>query len=119
MNADQIAAQVARAIAQVGQPVTLTRTTLGPNNQVVPFSLENAMAQVRGYQPHELTDTIMQGDREVTMSDVEIQRRQWPGPPRTGDVIAFADGTRARVLAAARVTVGATTVKHVLQVRGS
>jgi len=40
---------------------------------------------VRGYEPVQLIGGIVQGDRQVAVSNAEIADAQWPGPPRNGD----------------------------------
>lgn len=76
--------RIAAIIARHGQPVTLQRIT-GPSSQVR-FEVV-CQAIVRRYESHELISGsgIVQGDRSVIITNAEIARAQWPGPPRTSD----------------------------------
>ena len=40
---------------------------------------------MRGYEPVQLIGGIIQGDRQVTITNAEIADAQWPGPPRARD----------------------------------
>ena len=73
--------RITALIAQFGQPVTLQRLT-GTTTQV----RHDVVCQgiVRGYEPVQLIGGITQGDRQVAISNAEIARAQWPGPPRSG-----------------------------------
>jgi hypothetical protein len=42
-------------------------------------------AVVRNYQPQDLVGAIKQGDMLAIVSDAELARSGWPGPPRNGD----------------------------------
>lgn len=116
MNAEAVAAATADAIDQVGQAIMLRRVTAIPGNKTIPFDVV-LVGCVRGYQPHELTGTIAQGDREVTISDREIVRRKWPGPPVRNDEVLI-DGKVARIEAVNTQNLGSTIVRHTMQVRG-
>ncbi len=61
---------------------------------------------------------IVQGDRIERISNKEIDERQWPGPPRRGDIIVIA-GRTCNVRGVETKIVGGETVEHVLQVRGT
>jgi len=71
----------------------------------------------RGYRPEELVGSIAQGDREVIISNAEIEAAGWPGPPRRGDIIVI-DGVTTTVQAPDTRRLLAETVGHILQVRG-
>lgn len=103
---------VADMIQQYGEPVTLRRITGGIKFDVT------VVAVVRGYQPNELVGGIVQGDRLVIISNREIGRRQWPGPPKIGDQFIIR-GKTATVQGVSTIVVEDTTVKHTLQIRGS
>lgn len=113
---DGIASAVADAIEAIGQKITLRRNTLAPHNASVSFDVQ-VWATVRGYTAQELTDTVAQGDREVTISNRDIARRQWPGPPTRNDML-LVDGQTARILAVNGSNLAGVVVKFVMQVRG-
>lgn len=118
MSPDAIQASIADAIDQIGQPLTLRRLAVVPGNKTVGFDI-GMRGCVRGYLPHELSDTIAQGDREVVISDVPIEARQWPGPPARNDLVLLEGGSLvARVLAVNSLSLGDVTLKHTMQVRG-
>ncbi len=104
---------VADMIAQYGEPVTLRRTV----QNGIKFDV-TVIAVIRGYSPDELVGGIVQGDRMAIISNREIARRQWPGPPRQGDQLIIRGKTATLQSAAATIVVGDTVVKHTMQIRG-
>jgi hypothetical protein len=40
-----------------------------------------------GYRPEELVGGVVQGDRRVKISQLDIAAAGWPGPPRKNDVL--------------------------------
>jgi len=109
LHSDMIADDIERE----GSPAVLTRLT-GTGD--IHFDV-NLAAVSRGYAPNEIVGEIIQGDREVRISNREILARQWPGPPKTGDQIALS-GKSYRVRAVDRLEIGGETVMFVMQVRG-
>jgi hypothetical protein len=62
---------------------------------------------------------IAQGDRVLVISDTEISEKQWPGPPRRGDIIVLVDeGVTTSVLGCDVSDLGGTTVRYDLTLRG-
>lgn len=110
-----IAQSVADMIARRGRPLTLRRiVTGGPNVDVAVTGV------VRQYQAQELLGPILQGDREVRISNVEIAAASWPGPPRAGgnaDRIVI-DGKAAVVQNVDPRYDGTDLAMYVIQVRG-
>jgi hypothetical protein len=116
-----------RAIARVGETVTLRRTT-GTTPQV--FFDVALPAIVRGYKPSELISGsgIVQGDSLVILSPSAIDRAQWPGGqsptvtgdqriPKTGDKIIH-QGRYGAVQSANPVYVRGQLVRIEVQIRG-
>lgn len=108
--------RLAAVIALHGQPVTLQRTT-GTTPQVR-FEVV-CQAIVRGYAPHELISGsgIVQGDRAVIITNTEIARAQWPGPPRTSDKCVI-DGRQTAIQACDVRRLRNDIVLYLIQVRG-
>jgi hypothetical protein len=106
---------VAASIARKGQTIILRRVT-GAGHQAT-FDVE-CKAMVRNYQPHELAGGIVQGDREVRVSNKEISARQWPGPPLSKRDRAVIDGREVSVEAVNTLRLGEEIAMHILQVRG-
>lgn len=115
------------SLARVGEDVVLRRNTLGPGGVQIPFDA-TVRAQVRGYEPAELTAAVIQGDSRVILSPTQIEQAGWPGAtaapvtgdrrvPRRGDVV-LVQGTPRHVFAAAPKYVGGVLVRIELQVRG-
>ncbi|MGE4043583.1 MAG: hypothetical protein AB7F35_01925 [Acetobacteraceae bacterium] len=109
MNA---AGATATMLARHGETVVLRRPTGQGQFVDVPCA-----ARVNQFQPHEITGGVMQGDREVILSNREIEAGAWPGPPRRGDQIVIA-GRTTTVQGVETVSVGGQVVRHNLQVRG-
>ena len=104
----------ATLISQFGQPVTFQRTT-GTTTQVRHEVVCQAI--VRGYEPVQLIGSIIQGDRQVTISNIEIAAAQWPGPPRSGDRCVI-DGRTTNIQSCDIRKLRDDIVLHIIQVRG-
>lgn len=104
-----------RQLAAHGQTVTLRRQTIV---NPVTYREVTVTAVVRKYRPEELAGTIVQGDRQVIMSDSEIAADGWPGPPQVNDRVVIDGATATVVKAVDTIKVGATTVRHNLTVTG-
>jgi hypothetical protein len=62
---------------------------------------------------------IAQGDRVCIISNTEIDRKGWPGPPRRGDIMVILDeGVTTSVLGCDVSDIGGTTVRYDLTLRG-
>lgn len=124
------AAMIARldaSLERCGEDVVLRRNTLGPGGAQIPFDA-TIRGHVRGYDPKELTGTIIQGDSKVIVSPTDIDRAGWPGPavgavvgdrrvPRKNDVVVV-QGAPRQVMSAAPKYVAGTLVRIEIQVRG-
>lgn len=98
---------VARQIIRRGQPLTLRR--VGQPDLLV-------SGQVRGYSAIELAGNIQQGDREVRISNQEIDAG-WPSfPIRTDKVII--NGLQTTVQSVETRFIRGVPALHILQVRG-
>lgn len=69
--------------------------------------------RARSYKPYELVGGVVLGDRQVRVSQAEIEAAAWPGPPRKGDSL---DG--GTVQGAETLYDGAELVGFVVWVRG-
>lgn len=118
-----------RALARAGEDVILRRVTgFGPSQ-----TRRDALCRafIRGYQPHELTASVIQGDTKVTISPSDIEAALWPDGvsvtstpagvdprvPRPGDELVI-NGLARAVKAAAPLYVAGELVRIDLQVRG-
>ena len=74
---------------------------------------------MRGYEPHELISGsgIVQGDRQVAISNVKITDAQWPGAPRANDKCVI-DGRQTNIQACDTRRLRNEIVLHLIQVRG-
>ena len=62
---------------------------------------------------------IAQGDRTCIISNEEIERKGWPGPPRRGDMVIILDeGVSTTVLGCDVSDLFGTRVRHDLTLRG-
>lgn len=127
---DAPAAMIARldaSLARRGEDVVLRRATLAAGNVLIPFDA-TVRGFVRGYEPAEITGTIIQGDTKVIVSPTDIDAAGWPGPtvgtvvgdrrvPRKGDVVVV-QGAPRQVQAAAPKYVMGTLVRIEIQARG-
>lgn len=115
------------ALADCGEDVVLRRNTLAGGNILIPFDA-TVRGFVRGYDPTELTGTIIQGDTKVIVSPTDIDASGWPGPsvgtvvgdrrvPRKNDIVLI-QGSPRQVMAAAPKYVAGTLVRVEIQVRG-
>jgi len=103
-------------IDKYGQPITLRRTSA----HGIYFDVETmAMITVpKRLLLNELVDGITQLNQRVTISNRDIERRQWPGPPRRGDQI-IADGVTTTILEDPDTTqIGEKIVRHDMWMRG-
>ena len=75
-------------LARYGETVVLRR----PTGQGL-FTDVSCGARVDQFQPHEIAGGVMQGDRNVVLSNREIEAANWPGPPRRGDQIVIGGHT--------------------------
>lgn len=114
LAADAIAA-LNRALAAVGEDVTLTRNTL-TLGVLVPTAI-TCRAVVRGYQPAELIGGIIQGDSLAILSPTEIANSSWPGPVRHNDKLTV-QGRERNIEAAAPIYAEGELVRIELQLRG-
>ena len=104
--------RVAAMIKKEGEPLILRRQGK-PGPPDLPL-----IGFVRGYSLDELTGDLIQGDREIRISNVEIAAAGWPGPPRDGDRVLI-DGKLTTVQSAETRKLRGRIAMHVLQVRGS
>lgn len=100
-------------LARYGETVTLRR----PTGQGM-FTDVSCAARVDHFQPHEIAGGVVQGDRQVILSNHEIEAANWPGPPRRGDQIVIG-GRTTTVQGVDTVAIGDRTMRHNVQVRGS
>lgn len=105
---------VAAMIRAKGEPIRLRRLTSVQN---VFFDLDT-FGKLSGYAPEMIAGAIQEGDRELRVGDVDIRARQWPGPPRKGDLAFRADGKPLSVDACETKSIGDRAVMHILRVRG-
>jgi hypothetical protein len=102
-------------LARRGQPMLLRRID---NSQNPAVNIDvTVQGWVRAYMAQELIGGIIQGDRQVTISDAEIAAAAWPGPPKRDDRINIA-GRFLNVQAVNTMFIGTAVAKHTLQVRG-
>lgn len=115
-------------LAQDGEDIILQRV-VGAANQAT-FGAK-CRAFVRGYQPHQLIGTIIQGDSHVILSPTDINRSGWPGAqvakpstanmdariPLTTDKLVQFGKTRS-IQAATPFYIDGELVRIELQVRG-
>ena len=102
-------ASVVNLISKYGLTVTLTR----PGGATV-----TVKAKVRGYAPADLVAEIIEGDRQVIISNAEIAAASWPGPPKKGDQFVI-DGKTTTVEACETRHLGEDRAMHVCRVRGN
>ncbi|WP_207479567.1 hypothetical protein [Arenibaculum pallidiluteum] len=107
------AAKVAAALAKYGRPMTLRRR-VGTTSA---FSDVTVKGVADGYKPAELVGGIVQGDRQVTISNAEIAAAAWPGPPKKGDFVMI-DGVQTAVQGVETKHLATDILAHVLWVRG-
>lgn len=115
------------ALADCGEDVVLRRNTLAAGNVLIPFDA-TVRGFVRGYDPAEITGTIIQGDTKIILSPTDIDASGWPGPsvgtvvgdrrvPRKGDIVVV-QGSPRQVQASAPKYVMGELVRIEIQVRG-
>jgi hypothetical protein len=102
-------------LSNSGQAVVLRRITSPGVYVDLP-----CVARVDAFAPEELNGGIIQGDRRVILSNVEIVEQGWPGPPRIGDVVLLDAGTQSTMVrGVASNSLQGVPVRHELSVRGS
>jgi hypothetical protein len=103
---------VADMIERHGETVTLRRPGT-PDVDATP------KAKVRGYQPHELVNGIVQGDRQVIIGATTLAAFGWPAPPSkaAGDRVLI-DGKPTAVQGVETRKIGEDAAMYVIQVRG-
>lgn len=114
-------ARLDRSLITRGEDVTLRRRIASGNN----FVSITCRARVRGYDPHELSGGIVQGDSKVIMSPSSILANSavWPGAaggdvyPKVNDQI-IARGRLRNVQAAETTLEDGQPVRIDLTVRG-
>ena len=105
---------IAAQIARYGETLVLRRVDNDTDQSGSDVTLKGI---VRGYQPQELAGDIIQGDLSVIISNDEIDRSSWPGPPLRYDRL-FRDGLALNVQSVETRRLGDAIALHVLQVRG-
>lgn len=85
----------------------------------VKFDAEDLRARIAGYGPDELIGPILQGDRRVILLAEDLEERQWPAPPRSGDRCIVGDVTMTVISVDGHTRkVGETLIAYEIQVRG-
>jgi len=102
----------AAMLARYGESVVLRR----PTGKGLHIDVD-CVARVDQFQPHELIGGVIQGDRNVILANLEIEVRQWPGPPRRGDQLIIG-GRTTTVQGVDTISIGDRIVRHNIQVRG-
>lgn len=101
----------ASMIENEGEPIVLRR--LGTNAATdLPLT-----GFVRSYEPVELVEDIIQGDREVVISNDEIEEASWPGPPRRDDQVIIG-GRTTTIRYVDTVRYRGDILRHNIHVRG-
>lgn len=72
-------------VASYGETLTLRREG-SPNTDV------SVKGRIAGASPDQLVGDLRQSSRNVVIGNDEIVAAAWPGPPRKGDRLIFADG---------------------------
>lgn len=106
-------------LALSNSPVILRRMTVGGL-----FLDVKCQARVTQWTPQvhyqiEQAGGIAQGDRHCIISDKEMTRKRWPGPPRRGDMIIILDeGVSTSVLGCDSSDIHSVTTRHDMTLRG-
>lgn len=108
-----------QALAYTGRAVTVRRR-VGKSDSFVQIGM---LAQVRGYDPHELSGSVFVDDTKLIVSPSSFRAvdfggaggRQWP---RKGDEVMHDDGRWSRVEACKPIMVGNSIVRLEIQARG-
>lgn len=103
------AARILASLKRAGRPMSIKRR-IGTGST---FTEATVHGRDRGYQAQELTGGVIQGDRRIRISEIELQAASWPSPPKKGD---FLDG--AAVQGVQALHDGAELVGFVVWVRG-
>lgn len=104
-------ADVTRLVQRYGETLTLRRPG-APNVDVAVKGVTRAL------HPDALVGEITQFERKVVISNAEIAAASWPGPPKRGDRVIFADGTQATVLMPGTRKLGDQIAGHWMIVKG-
>lgn len=99
-------------LLKYGETVVLRRPTGNGNWIECPVR-----ARVDLFQPHEVVGGILQGDRKVIISPVELDASGWLGGLRRGDQVMIG-GTTTTVQGVDVVTAGDVVQRMNMQVRG-
>ena len=102
------------AIQRVGETVIVRRVT-GISPQI-PLDIQ-IKAVVRDYTAQELLGGLQQGDRHVTISQLDMENAQWCWPVKIGDRIII-DNRTMMIKGIENRKIGNDIAMVVLQVRG-
>lgn len=101
--------RLAASLRHAGRPMAIKRR-VGTGST---FTEAMVHGRDRGYQAQELTGGVIQGDRRIRISEIELQNANWPSPPKKGD---YLDG--AAVQGVQTLHDGPEIVGFVVWVRG-
>lgn len=73
----------AKALHRAGRPMELKRR-IGTTST---FTTCTVHGKDSGYQPHEFTGGVVQGDRHIRIAQADITAANWPGPPKKNDLL--------------------------------
>ncbi len=102
---------VAAKIQKEGQPVTFRR---GSGPQAISATVQ---AFVRGYQPNQLGDGIIQGDRIMHVVPDDLRFQGWPAQPRNPDRVDIGENT-AVVQSVELLYLRGKPCLYIMQIRG-
>jgi hypothetical protein len=110
-----------RFLSGFGRPILLRRLTAkGLYLEVV------CMARVSKFTPQlhyqiEQAGGYGQGEREVIISNKEIERKQWPGPPMRGDLVVIPEEGWSGIVqgCASNSLPGGIVVRYDINLRGT
>jgi hypothetical protein len=105
-------AEVQGLIERRGETLTLRRELPVQTDVTV-------KGRVVGYAPQQLVGEIQQGDRVVIVGNAEIAAAAWPGPPKSGDRLVFANGSVFTLRTVDTRKIGDEIAGHWLIVRGT
>ena len=77
------AARFLASLRRAGRPMVLKRR-IGTTSTYIECAV---YGRARGYQPTELAGGVVQGDRRIRISQIEIEAAAWPGPPKKSDYL--------------------------------
>lgn len=98
----------AAMVEREGDPIVIKRAST-PDLNTIGF--------IRNYDPAELVEDIIQGDRQVIISNEDIVAQGWPGPPRRNDQIMI-EGKTTTVTHVKSIRFRGDTIRHDVSVRG-